>query len=171
MSLFNREDLKEIVHDKKKNGLVVALCHGCFDILHVGHVRHLAAARNNSDTLFVSITGDKYVNKGPDRPIIEEGERAEMVCNLKSVSGAIINQNPTSVELLKIIQPSIYFKGQEYLNSSEVNFLNEKKTAIGLGIEVRYTFKKVCSSSKIISMLKKPSTQEVIDKYPEINPN
>ena len=116
------------------------VCH----VRHVGHVRHLAAARNNSDTVFVSITGDKYVNKGPDRPIIEDGERAEMVCNLKSVSGAIINQNPTSVELLKIIQPSIYFKGQEYLNSSEVNFLNEKKTAIGLGIEVRYTFEKVC---------------------------
>jgi len=168
VSIFNKEDLKEIVDEKKKNGLVVALCHGCFDILHVGHVRHLTAARNSSDTLFVSITGDQFVNKGPNRPIIGERERAELVCNLKSVSGAIINQNSTSVELLRIIRPSIYFKGQEYLNSSEVNFLNEKRTAIDLGIDVRYTFEKVCSSSKIISMLEKPSTQEVEDKYPEI---
>ena len=169
MSILNTEELREIVHEKKQNGLVVALCHGCFDILHVGHIRHLMAARNECNSLFVSITGDRFVNKGPDRPIFPEQERAELVSSLKSVSGAIINQFPTSGELLETIQPSIYFKGQEYLNSSEANFLNEKKTAIGLRIEVRYTFEKVCSSSKIISMLKKPSIKEVTDKYPEIN--
>ena len=156
MSILNTEELREIVHEKKKNGLVVALCHGCFDILHVGHIRHLMAARNECNALFVSITGDRFVNKGPDRPIFPEQERVEIVSSLKSVSGAIINQNTTSVQLLENIQPSIYFKGQEYLNSSEANFLNEKKTAIGLGIEVRHTFEKVCSSSKICENLRKP---------------
>ena len=155
--IYNQEQIKELTSFNKEQGLIVGLCHGCFDLLHIGHIRHLIAARDRCNMLFVSITGDNFVNKGPDRPLIPDIERAEVVSNLKPVSGVLINKFPTAVELLKLIQPSIYFKGQEYLYFQEKGFTEEKATAIGLGIRVDHTHEKVCSSSKIIGKLKNPS--------------
>ena len=150
-------ELALLLESVRANGKVVVLCHGVFDLLHIGHIRHLIAARDRCNMLFVSITSDNFINKGPDRPLIPDIERAEVVSNLKPVSGALINHYPTAVELLKLIQPSIYFKGQEYLHGQEKGFTEEKATAIGLGIRVDHTHEKVCSSSKIISKLKNPS--------------
>ena len=131
----------------------MGLCHGCFDIIHIGHIRHFTAARSQCDLLFVSVTGNRFVNKGPDRPVIPEVERAEVVGALKVVSSTVINQYPSSTELLTAMRPNIYFKGQEYASSEDPRFLNEKETAESLGVEIRHTFEKVCSSSKIIASL------------------
>ncbi len=160
MSILTTEELAKVISDSKSKGLIVGLCHGCFDILHIGHIRHFTAARSQCDLLFVSVTGNKFVNKGPDRPIIPEVERAEVVSSLKVVSGAIINQYPTSIELLSAVLPNLYFKGQEYINIDDLRFLREKEHAERLGIEIRHTFEKVCSSSKIISSLRASSSSE-----------
>ena len=157
MPVYTIDELEKITREARNNGLVVGLCHGCFDILHIGHVRHFTAAKAQCDLLFVSVTGDRFVNKGPDRPVIPEAERAEVVSSLTPVSGAVINQAATSVDLLARVQPNMYFKGQEYLTITDGNFFHEKEAATDLGIEVRHTFEKVCSSSKIISTLHKPS--------------
>ncbi len=161
MIVYSVDELAEVIREAKAGGKIVGLCHGCFDILHIGHVRHFAAARGYCDLLFVSVTGDQFVNKGPDRPVIPEQERAEVVSSLKSVAGAMINQYPTAIEALIRLRPTIYFKGQEYQTSTEPRFLTEKETARELGIEVRHTFEKVYSSSKIIHALRKPSPSEV----------
>lgn len=168
MSVYTIEEIAKITHEAQEGGLVVGLCHGCFDILHIGHIRHFTAARAQCDLLFVSVTGDRFVNKGPDRPVIPEHERAEVVASLKVVSGSLVNQAPTSIDLLSRLKPNIYFKGQEYLTSTDKNFLHEKEVAHQLGIEVRHTFEKVCSSSKIISTLRKPPMSEIVKIYPDV---
>ncbi len=161
MTTYSTDELAEVIRVAKAGGKIVGLCHGCFDIVHIGHIRHFAAAKKLCDVLFVSVTADRYVNKGPDRPVIPEGERAEVVASLKPVSGSIINQFATATSLLERILPSIYFKGQEYEHSADPRFLEEKSVAAKLGIDVRHTFEKVHSSSKIIFALKKPSADEV----------
>ena len=168
MPVYTRTEIAKITHDAKRARLVVGLCHGCFDILHVGHIRHFKAAKDQCDLLFVSVTGDRFVNKGAGRPVIFENERAEIISSLKSVSGVVINQAYSSEELLRDIQPSLYFKGQEYLTIDDKNFASEKKTAVSFDIEIRHTFEKVCSSSKIISMLQRPSLKKIRSIFPEI---
>ena len=160
MPVYTRTEIAKITHDAKKACLVVGLCHGCFDILHVGHIRHFKAGKDQCDLLFVSVTGDRFVNKGAGRPVIFENERAEIISSLKSVSGVVINQAYSSEELLEIF-PSLYFKGQEYLTIDDKNFASEKKTAVSFDIEVRHTFEKVCSSSKIISIFVGPSLRRL----------
>lgn len=158
MTVLTIEELTKITQNAQANGLIVGLCHGCFDILHIGHIRHFTAARSQCDLLFVSVTGNRFVNKGPDRPIIPEVERAEVVGSLKVVAGAIINQHSTSAELLSTIRPNLYFKGQEYATSDDPRYIREKELAESMGIELRHTFEKVCSSSKIIATLHSNST-------------
>ena len=97
--IYDPKQLKEVTSFNKEQGLIVGLCHGCFDLLHIGHIRHLNAARDRCNILFVSITSDDFVKKGRDRPLIPDIERAELVGNLKSVSGALINYHPTAVKL------------------------------------------------------------------------
>lgn len=159
MKVYTIDELAEVTKRAKAEGNKVGLCHGCFDIIHIGHVHHFKAARALCDILYVSVTADRYVNKGPDRPVIPEDERVEIISNLRDVSGAMINDTPTSTELLSRVLPSVYFKGQEYLNgpaAKNKNFLAERDLAYSLGIEVEHTFEKVCSSSKIISTLIQP---------------
>lgn len=89
-------------------------CHGCFDCLTIGHVRHLQAARELGDVLVVTVTPDRFVNKGPNRPVFDENKRAEMLDALKCVDYVAINQWPTAVEAIKRIRPAVYVKGGEY---------------------------------------------------------
>ena len=81
--LLSLEDLASTVRDLQQANRIVAMCHGCFDILHVGHVRHFEAARAMADVLVVTVTADRFVNKGPNRPVFPEGQRAELVAALR----------------------------------------------------------------------------------------
>lgn len=111
--------------------------------------------------LFVSITADPFIDKGPDRPVFSARERAEIICELRDVSGVVINHAVSAEELVANVRPSIYFKGQEYLNGkgANPNFLGERDLAISLGVDVQYTFEKTDSSSRIIDKLRKPEAQ------------
>ena len=161
MAVYSIDELSEIISTNRKAGKIVGLCHGCFDILHIGHVRHFIAARGLCEMLFVSVTADQFVNKGPDRPVIPEQERAEILSNLKSISGAMISQYPSAGEVLRRLKPSIYFKGQEYATSTDPRFLEEKEVAREIGTEVRHTHEKVYSSSRIIHAIRKPTASDV----------
>lgn len=161
MAVFNADEVAELVREARTSGKSVGLCHGCFDIVHIGHIRHFTAARMQCDLLFVSVTADRFVNKGPDRPIIPQDERVEVIGSLKPVAGAMINQFPTAIEVLRLVRPSMYFKGQEYQHSTDPRFLEEKAAAESLGVEVRHTFERVHSSSKIVHAIRKPTQSEV----------
>ena len=88
------------------------LVNGCFDCLHIGHVRHLRAARELGDTLIVSLTTDEYVLKGPGRPVFKWPERAEMLRALKWVDRVIACDS--AAEAIRLIKPNFFVKGKEY---------------------------------------------------------
>jgi rfaE bifunctional protein nucleotidyltransferase chain/domain len=93
-------------------GLVLA--HGCFDLLHLGHVRYLEEARNLGDRLVVSVTSDRYASKAPGRPAFTAAQRAEMLGALKCVDEVIINDYPTAVPVIERLRPEFYVKGPDY---------------------------------------------------------
>jgi rfaE bifunctional protein nucleotidyltransferase chain/domain len=106
------------IHARKfrDSGLVVVQAHGTFDLLHLGHVRHLEAARMLGDVLVVTITADRFVNKGPGRPVFTEALRAEMLAALHFVSYVAVVEAPDAISAIETIRPNIYAKGNDYQN-------------------------------------------------------
>lgn len=100
----------------RRNGARVVFANGCFDILHVGHVRYLEAARALGDLLIVGVNGDAQVRalKGEGRPFVPERERAEVIAALRSVDLVTIFHEPTVEALLLAVRPDIHAKGTDY---------------------------------------------------------
>jgi rfaE bifunctional protein nucleotidyltransferase chain/domain len=109
-------ELGEIAQQMRTAGRKVVLAHGTFDLLHIGHVRHLQAARQHGDVLIVTITGDAHVNKGPGRPVFPEELRSEMLASLMVVDFVGIVDGPDALPAIGAIRPSAYVKGQDYRN-------------------------------------------------------
>jgi D-glycero-beta-D-manno-heptose 1-phosphate adenylyltransferase len=114
--VLNRQDLIEHVQAARSSGARIVLANGCFDVLHVGHVRYLAGARELGDVLVVGINSDEQVArlKGPGRPVMAATERAEIVASLESVSYVTIFDEPTVEELLLALKPDVHAKGTDY---------------------------------------------------------
>src|SRR5437879_8919299 len=100
-------ELATHAHKFRASGLVVVQAHGTFDLLHLGHVRHLEAARAFGDVLVVTLTADRFVNKGPARPVFTESLRAEMVAALHFVTYDAIAEAPDAISALDAIRPNI----------------------------------------------------------------
>jgi rfaE bifunctional protein nucleotidyltransferase chain/domain len=132
--IVSREKLKSLVADHKKHGQPVVFTNGCFDILHVGHVRYLEAARQEGDILIVAINSDAGVRglKGPGRPILHEAARARLVAALRAVDYVMLFSEPTVTSLLRDLLPDIHAKGTDY----SANTVPERATAEELGIRV-----------------------------------
>jgi rfaE bifunctional protein nucleotidyltransferase chain/domain len=113
------QELGTIAAEARRQGRKVVQCHGVFDVLHLGHVRHLEVGERAGDVLIVTITGDQYVNKGPGRPVFTEVLRTEMLAALDCVDYVGINQASSAEPALEIIRPSVYVKGGEYEDASK----------------------------------------------------
>ncbi len=100
----------------RQAGKRLAVTNGCFDILHVGHVTYLEAARNSADALLVGVNSDQAVRslKGPTRPVNNEADRARVLAALACVDGVFVFQERDAVEFLRTVQPDIYVKGGDY---------------------------------------------------------
>ena len=114
--ILGRPELCEAVANAKAQGLTVVSTNGCFDILHIGHVRYLQSARRLGDLLVVGINCDDSVRrlKGPERPIVPENERAEILAALECVDYLTIFTEDTPIELIKAMKPTIHVKGGDY---------------------------------------------------------
>ena len=114
--VLTREELVERVATARENGARIVLANGCFDVLHVGHVRYLAGASELGDVLIVGINSDQQVaaQKGPGRPVLPAEERAEIVSALESVTYVTIFDEPTVEELLLALKPDVHAKGTDY---------------------------------------------------------
>jgi rfaE bifunctional protein nucleotidyltransferase chain/domain len=110
------EELGERVAAARRAGQSVALANGCFDILHVGHVRYLQAARKQADVLVVGINSDDSVRrlKGPDRPILPEGDRALVVAALRAVDHVVVFGEDDVTRLIRLLRPDVHCKGTDY---------------------------------------------------------
>lgn len=128
-------------------GRTVVHCHGCFDIVHPGHIAYLQFAKSQGDTLVVSLTADPLVNKGLNRPFIPEDLRAQSLAALECVDAVYINPHPTAVELLEALQPDVYVKGREYETNSDPRFLAERDTVNHHGGKVIFSSGEVIYSS------------------------
>ena len=104
-------------YNKEKKKIV--LCHGVFDLIHIGHMKHFKSAKNYGDILVVSITPDNFVNKGPKRPVFGEQLRAELLSNISSIDHIVINNKSTAINLIKKLKPNIYCKGPDYKKHSD----------------------------------------------------
>src|SRR5260370_7805589 len=103
--------LKQIASEARANGQRVVLAHGVFEILDVGHKGHLESGKRHGDVLIVTLTTDKFVNKGPDRPVFAEKLRAEMVAGLESVDYVGISPNPGAEHVIEAVKADFYLKG------------------------------------------------------------
>lgn len=142
----------------------VVMCHGVFDLLHIGHIRHFEEARSFGDVLIVTLTPDQFVNKGVHRPVFMDKLRAESVAALDVVDYVAINEWPTAVRALHIIRPDIYCKGHEYRQKqvdSESNMLPELVAAEELGIKIEFTKDEIVfSSSELLNRHFSPFSEE-----------
>ncbi len=110
-------ELAEISETEREYGRTVVLCHGVFDLLHMGHVRHLQQAKSRGDVLIVTITADAFVNKGPGKPAFSGHLRAEMLSALSCVDWVGINNAPDARPVLDTVKPAIYAKGADYVDA------------------------------------------------------
>ena len=148
------ETLEAVLSELKTKGLSVVHCHGVYDLVHPGHIRHLAAAKREGDILIVTITPDRYVNKGPGRPVFNEQLRAESLAALQVVDYVAINQWPTAVETIQLLKPDVYVKGSDYINREDdiTGKINDEENAVRvIGGRIHFTDDITFSSSKLLN--------------------
>ncbi len=149
--ILSKEKLKDIIGAFPREQKVL-ICHGTFDIVHPGHIRHLMHAKTRCDKLIVSITGDKHIFKTNYRPFVPEEMRAFNLAALEIVDYVVIDNNHKPIELIKYLKPDFFAKGYEY-NSSKKNqkTFEEEETIASYGGEIIFTPGDIVySSSKII---------------------
>jgi rfaE bifunctional protein nucleotidyltransferase chain/domain len=153
----------------RSSGKRVVQCHGTFDLLHLGHVRHLEAARQLGDCLIVTVTADTFVNKGPGRPVFDSEVRAEMLASLEFVDWVVINDAADAVNAITQLRPTIYVKGQDYeQQESDVTgkIAVEREAVEDHGGSIHFTDEVTFSSSQLINQhlnIFEPDIREHLD--------
>lgn len=119
-SILDRSQLVELTDNARSDGQKIILANGCFDVLHVGHVRYLAGAKALGGFLVVGINSDEQVRKlkGNGRPVQPQADRAEIVASIAYVDAVTIFEEPTVEELIRAIKPDVHAKGTDYTEDS-----------------------------------------------------
>ncbi len=149
--LIDRKNIVEFLNVLRKDGKTVVTTNGCFDILHVGHVRYLQKTKTFADYSVVMLNSDKSVRsiKGPTRPVNNERDRAEILCALECVDFVILFDEESPQSLIAEIKPDVHTKGADYT----VDTLPEAKTIIENGGRIEF-----------ISFVEGKSTTSIIEK-------
>jgi rfaE bifunctional protein nucleotidyltransferase chain/domain len=135
-------------------GETIVLAHGVFDLMHIGHIRHLEQARREGDALFVTITADEYVNKGPGRPAFTAQLRAEALAALACVERVAINRSSSAENVIAALRPDVYVKGTEYADPAQDltnKIVAEIQSVEAIGGRVVFTEDVTFSSSTLIN--------------------
>ena len=129
-----REQLRILLAEHRRRGQTIVLANGCFDTLHVGHIRYLEGARREGEVLIVGVNSDSSVCalKGPGRPILPETARAALVGALRAVDYVVVFSEPNVEALLEDLRPDVHAKGTDYTTNS----VPERATSARLGIRV-----------------------------------
>jgi rfaE bifunctional protein nucleotidyltransferase chain/domain len=153
MKVIGLEELAEKLQSLKLEGKKIVLCHGCFDLMHPGHIKYFQAAKKMGDILVVTVTSDRYVDKGPDRPVFNENLRAESIAALECVDYVAVNKWSTAEETLRLLRPHIYVKGQEFENLEDKTGKLQKEYNVikEIGADIRFTHEIVFSSTQLIN--------------------
>ena len=138
----------------KKKGKSIILCHGVFDLVHIGHIKYFEEAKKKADLLIVSLTPDKFINKGPGRPYFNNEQRIHSISSLEIVDFVILNDSPDSIKLIKSIKPDIYFKGQDYKDYSKDTtgkIKLEENSVKSIGGKIAFSSQEMFSSSSLLN--------------------
>jgi len=171
----NIEELAQIISNLKSKGKKIVHCHGVFDLLHIGHIKHFKEAKTFGDILIVSITPDEFVNKGPGRPAFTTPIRLESLAALECVDYVVANKFPTAEEIINSLKPNVYCKGPDYKNHSDdiTGKISDEESAVkSVGGKIIYTDDITFSSSNLINKFGNIYSQEqellirnISDKY------
>lgn len=148
------QELAELATQLRTQGRRLVLCHGTFDLLHIGHIRHLQRARQEGDVLIVTVTADAYVNKGPGRPVFTHALRAENLAALACVDAVAVNQAETAVNVLDLLKPDVYVKGSDYRRAEDDvtgNIARERAAVERHGGSIFYTDELTSSSTQLLN--------------------
>jgi rfaE bifunctional protein nucleotidyltransferase chain/domain len=154
--IVTAEEAGAIGNEMREHGRRLVFTNGVFDLLHVGHVRYLEAARALGDALLVAINGDESVRtlKGPGRPVNGAEDRADVIAALECVDHVVIFEEVRATRLLEIVRPAIYAKGGDY-------------TADTLHVEERSALERIGSEIRILPFEAGHSTSGLLDKLKE----
>jgi rfaE bifunctional protein nucleotidyltransferase chain/domain len=148
------EEIAAIAQSHRDSGRLVVHAHGAFDLIHLGHVRHLEVARGLGDLLIVTLTADRFINKGPGRPVFNEAIRAEMLAALEYVDWVAVSEFPDAVSAIDAIRPDFYVKGQDYVNPEgdiTGKIVLEREAVEAHGGQIHFTDDVVFSSTELIN--------------------
>jgi cytidyltransferase-like protein len=169
--VLSLEGLAAAIAEHKAAGRRVVHCHGVFDLLHPGHIRHFEAARREGDVLVVTLTPDRYVNKGPGRPVFNERLRLESIAALETVDHVALNNWPTAVETIRLLRPDVYAKGDEY-KAREQDLTGmifaEEDAIVEVGGSMHFTSDVTFSSSELLNAhfdVFTPEASEFLDRF------
>ncbi len=154
MKIIKLNSLKTKINTAKRKSKVIGLCHGVFDLLHLGHIKYLEEAKTKCDILVVTITPDIFVNKGPGRPVFNQNQRADALASLGCVDYVSINSWKTATKTISLLRPSLYIKGPDYKKFSEDitgNIKLEKKAIEKVKGKLVFTSGETFSSSTLIN--------------------
>jgi len=152
--IIKLKNLAEKLSQHKKEGSKIVMCHGVFDLLHLGHIRHFEQAKTHGDLLVVTITPDRFVNKGTHRPVFPEGQRAETIAALGVVDYVAVNDWPTGSEVIEILRPDVFCKGGEFRHMEKelpAGLQSEVDAVVRVGGRVEFTDDNLSSSSNLIN--------------------
>jgi cytidyltransferase-like protein len=150
----NIEELSKVLTALRTDNKKIVHCHGVFDLLHIGHIRHLEQARHMGDVLIVTVTPDRYVEKGPGHPAFTEGLRAEAIASLNCVDYVVINRWPTAEETLRLLKPDFYVRGSGFkdmpVGADDIS-AREECVAAEVGVALAFTEDITFRSSTLIN--------------------
>ena len=152
--IVNLDQISKVIDLNKSKGKKIIHCHGVFDLLHIGHIKHFSEAKKLGDILVVSITPDQYVNKGPGRPAFSTSLRLQALEALESIDYVVANEWPSAEEIIKIIKPDFYCKGPDYKDHSDdiTGKIADEEDAVNfVGGKIYYTDDITFSSSSLLN--------------------
>ena len=152
--IINFSEAEKILKPIKRKGKKIVHCHGVFDLLHIGHLKHFKSAKKYGDILVISVTPDKFVQKGFERPYFNSEQRMESLASIEVVDFVILNNSTNAVDIIKKIKPNYYVKGPDYKNFKEDitgQIKNEELVVKKNGGKTVFTEDPIYSSSSILN--------------------
>lgn len=156
------DELKKVLPGLKKQKKKIVLCHGVFDLMHLGHIRHFNSAKKFGDILVVTTTADRHVKRGPGRPVFRQDLRAEALANLAVVDYVCVLDHPSAAQSIEIVKPDFYVKGPDYVHKDKDvtgKIYEEEKLVKKYGGNLVFTDDLTFSSSQLLN--------NHFEKYPE----
>lgn len=149
---LTKEKINKLKHTNKK----IVLCHGVFDLFHIGHLNHINEAKKYGDVLIISLTSDRYVNKGPGRPFFNLEKRMRLMAAIENIDYVVASDSPDAVNNINKIKPDIYFKGPDYKSVKDdfTGFIKKEINAVKKNKgKIIYSSGDVYSSSVLINKI------------------